>query len=244
MGVLIRLLFPLLLALTAQGVKTVDKNRRTVATDEPWARAVARLTCRDRAGKQVLGTAVLVAPDLALTAYHVAGGCVKSATLAFGYRSGAKLEARSVEKIVAGSAPGDWAILRLDRPITTIEPLKMAPLVVTRYDTAHLLVAGYSADVELGRGGEVLTFDAKCKLTRFERKKNVLHTNAVSYFGASGGPAFVRDRESGAYLWIGINHASTESRTTAGFRTYIVYQAMYKDALERALAARGQPLER
>ena len=236
MGVLTRLLIPLLVALTAQDVKTVDKNRRTVASDEPWVSAVARLTCRNADGKQVLGTAVLVGPSLAMTAYHVAGGCEKVAVLQFGYRNGVAKQTRTSSKLVASSAAGDWAILRLDSPVEGVTPLAMAVGSLTEYDTNRMLVAGYSADVGVGRGGQVLSFDAKCKLLRWERKKHVLHTNGVAYFGASGGPVFVHDKKTDAWYWIGINHASTAARTTAGFRTFVVHQTMYRDALQRALA--------
>ena len=227
------------------GIVTVDEGRRVAACDveepPPWTKGVARLVCRLAGGQRRIGTAVLVAPDLALTALHNVAGAEGPALLQFGFDGEREFAGirRTAGNAAAHDAEGDWVLLRLDAPVDDVTPLTMAEHPLREYDRRSLLVAGYSADAGLGRGGRVLTWDAKCRLLHHDRGKRVLETDAVTYPGASGGPAFVRDREDAAWHWIGINHASTESRTTAGFRTFVVHQDRYREALAGLLRERA-----
>ncbi len=226
----------------ARGITAIDKNRRVAVHakgDRPaWADAVAKLAWRDRRGRLGRGTAVLVAPTLAITAQH----CVKDwtgagGTLLFGFDglAGKWTERRQAKTIVAKSAAGDWAIVRFAPPITTIRPLKPAPLTAHKYDKKHMLLAGYSCDNGAGKNGALLTYDAKCRLKKVRTATGRLLTNAVCYHGASGGPAFIKAKDGDAFLWIGIVQANLPPRNERSFVTYAVYQNMYVRALKDAI---------
>lgn len=217
-------------------------DRRTAVLEEaarpPWARAVAKLTWITRRGRPGVGTAVLVGPRLALTAHH----CVKDwsgrALLRFGYDGvrGTQLARRLAIKIVSGSPAADFAILLLDRPVTNIEPLKMATKKIRRCDTKKMLLAGYSADPGKGRRGRVLTYDDGCRLKKIRTDAGRLLTDALCYEGASGGPAFVKDKDTPTYHWFGIVQGNINVRDPRHVVTYAVYQVVYERALKDALA--------
>ena len=220
-------------------------DRRTAVPDDAsrptWARAVAKFTWRTTTttrGRIGQGTAVLVSPRLVMTAYH----CVKlnggRGTLRFGFDGIARtvIEQREATGIVSSSAAGDWAILRLDRPVTTIPPLVMAAQRIQKYDPKRMLLAGYSCDRTTGRGGLVLTCDAKAKARKVRSAEGRLLTDAVCHSGASGGPAFVRDKGDTRWHWVGLVQGNLNIRDKQNFVTYAVYQPAYAAALRAALA--------
>ncbi|MHC4957892.1 MAG: trypsin-like serine peptidase [Planctomycetota bacterium] len=228
----------------ATTVKSVDKKgRRTLVGDAPdrpdWARAVALLTVSTRGGRVARGTAVLVSTRYALTAHHCVKDFVGSAELRFGYDGarGTIAAHRSVKRIARSSATGDWALLELDRPLKKIRALELAEHDIFKYDTKRMMLAGYSCDTPIGRGGKVLTCDARCRMKKSRKAEGRLLTDGVCYEGASGGPAFVRDKQDEAWHFVGIVQGNINARDTKSFITYVVYQNAYKRAVREAIRA-------
>jgi V8-like Glu-specific endopeptidase len=225
-------------------VRSVDKKgRRTVVADSPgrpaWARAVALLTVRTRGGKIARGTAVLVSTRYALTAHHCIRGFAGHAELRFGYDGvrGTQAAHRTVKRIGQSSATGDWALLELDRPLKRVRALELADEDIYKYDTKRMMLAGYSCDTPIGHGGRVLTCDAKCRMKKSRKAEGRLLTDAVCYDGASGGPAFVRDKADAAWHFVGIVQGNINARDAKRFVTYVVYQNAYQRAVREAIRA-------
>jgi V8-like Glu-specific endopeptidase len=228
---------PLLLA--------ADEDRRVALTGETkrpsWADAVAKMTWREKSGKVGQGSAVLVSKRLAITAYH----CVKrwngKATLRFGYDGPARKQAalRTAVEIVSSSTAGDWAILRLDKPIEDITPLKPATRKLKECDKGRMLLAGYSCDEGKGQRGLVCTYDAGCKAKKVRTEAGRILTDAICYLGASGGPAFARDKENESWHWFGIVQGNINADSKSGRITYVVYHLLYRAKLTEAIRRFG-----
>lgn len=120
-------------------------------------------------------------------------------------QSGQKISQKIVEIFEAELNPGDYAIAKLDRPISRfdIEPLVNAP-----YHYSDLLdpeftysndepfkafptMAGYSADAKLGQKGEVLTYDDSERCVLNGGGASMKKGRCWSYEGASGGAVAV-----------------------------------------------------
>ena len=225
-----------LLLLIAQAPVDRRKAVEDAGARPAWAAAVAKFTWATKRGKAGAGSAVLVAPGLAMTAYH----CVKDWTgrgvLRFGFVGPSHVDARrTAVGIVASSAAGDWAILRLDKPVESIRPLKMARKKLRAYDTKRMILAGYSCDRARGRGGQVLTYDDGCRLKKLRTDAGRILTDAICHYGASGGPAFVKDKDGVTYHWIGLVSGNINEHDPRNIVTYAVYQNVYQAALRRAL---------
>lgn len=86
-----------------------------------------------------------------------------------------------------GSMDADWAILRLYRAIPA------GQVHALHIDTARanprraIIMAGYSRDDGVGAGGQHLSFDPACLITR--QYPTSSDTNCTAYKGASGGAA-------------------------------------------------------
>lgn len=210
-------------------------DRRQVAPRPAWAAAVAKFTWRTKRGRIGQGTAVLVGKGLAMTAYH----CVKDWTgrgvLRFGFDGKACVERREAVSVAKSSPAGDWAILRLDKPIATIAPLKMAAQRVQKYDLGRAIVAGYSCDPGRGQHGRVLTWDAGCRIKKVRTPEGRLLTDAIAYVGASGGPVFVKDKDADRWHWVGLVQGNINTADRKNFVTYAVYQPAYAKALKEAI---------
>ena len=202
-----------------------------------WADAVAKMTWREKSGKIGQGSAVLVSKRLAITAHH----CVKhwngKATLRFGYDGPARKQAalRTAVGIVSSSTAGDWAILRLDKPVEDITPLAPATRKLKECDKGRMLLAGYSCDEGKGQRGLVCTYDAGCKAKKVRTDAGRILTDAICYLGASGGPAFVRDKENENWHWFGIVQGNINADSKSGRITYVVYQPLYRAKLTEAI---------
>lgn len=81
-----------------------------------------------------------------------------------------------------GSMDADWALLRLSRPIRSVEPLPVLSLPAAAH---RVLLAGYARDAQLGAGGARLTWQGDCRLV--ELGPHGVGTDCVTYKGASGG---------------------------------------------------------
>ena len=100
-----------------------------------------------------------------------------------------------------GGMQGDWAILRLYRPI---DRDKLTALAVhpQQADPSQLItMAGYSRDDGLGQNGEQLTYDASCRITAQAQEGN--DSDCLAYKGASGG-AVIQMSASGQPLYAGV----------------------------------------
>ncbi len=192
---------------------------------------------REKGGKVGQGSAVLVSKRLAITAHH----CVKrwngKAILRFGYdgTAGKQAATRTAVEVVASSESGDWAILRLDKPVEEITPLKPATKKLKECDKSRMLLAGYSCDEGKGAKGLVCTYDAGCKAKKVRTEAGRILTDAICYPGASGGPAFVKDKESDAWHWFGIVQGNINPDQKSGRITYVVYQPLYLTKLREAI---------
>jgi len=231
----------LLLAVAPLLLAGEAKDRRVALTGETarpaWADAVAKMTWREKSGKVGQGSAVLVSKQLALTAHH----CVKrwngKATLRFGFDGLARKQAavRTAVEIVSSSTAGDWAILRLDKPVETITPLRPATKKLKECDKSRMLLAGYSCDEGKGARGLVCTYDAGCKAKKVRTDAGRILTDAICYLGASGGPAFAKDKEAESWHWFGIVQGNINADSTQERITYVVYQPLYLTKLREAI---------
>lgn len=135
-------------------------------------------------------SASLVGPSTILTAWH----CLE-------YYSDLSREPVFSLPLVAGQVPvaasrladgggmhADWALLRLSRPVRSIQPLPVLSLPAT---TTSVLLAGYARDTQLGAGGEQLTWQADCRLV--DSGPRGVGTDCVTYKGASGGAVLFED---------------------------------------------------
>ena len=223
-----------LLLLIAQA--PADRRKVVTSTKQrpAWTAAVAKFTWATKRGKAGAGSAVLVSRDLAMTAYH----CVKDWTgrgvLRFGL-IGKKADVRRIAvAVVDSSAAGDWAILRLDKPVTSIRPLVPATRKLRAYDTKRMLLAGYSCDPGNGRGGLFLSYDDGCRMKKLRSDAGRILTDAICFYGASGGPAFVKGKDGDTYHWVGLVQGNINARDRKNNVTYVVYQSLYQAALRRA----------
>lgn len=178
-------------------------DKREVFTGEvyPWLRAVGKLQVpaqRPRDGhlshyREDCSATLIAKPgrshaDIIVTAWH----CLElyrdmSRPIIFTTttRSGEILQREARRLADGGGMHADWAILRLHRtvPADTLAGLSIRP---DETDAGRsITMAGYSRDEGLGRRGQVLTFDANCRITSGQRLRGT--TNCVAYKGASGG---------------------------------------------------------
>jgi hypothetical protein len=118
-------------------------------------------------------------------------------------QSGQKITRQIVEIFEASMSSGDYAIAKLDHPISRQD---IKPLMSSPYDYSDMLdaelfasngepfkpfgtMAGYSADTGLGQKGKVLTYDT-CRQVNGGRPGDK-KAYCWSYSGASGGPLAV-----------------------------------------------------
>lgn len=118
----------------------------------------------------------------------------------FTTNSGKTIKRSITQVLKAEMNPGDYAIVKLNAPISRkeIKPLLNAPYAYQDLLDEEMFgekfkpfatMAGHSADKGLGKKGKVLTYDEKCRLNggASGMKKGYCH----SYEGASGGPVVV-----------------------------------------------------
>jgi hypothetical protein len=126
-----------------------------------------------------------------------------------------------------GGMHGDWAILRLYRPIARED---MAALLIhpRQADPSRpVTMAGYSRDAGLGENGERLTYDADCRIIAEAREGN--DSNCLAYKGASGG-AVIQLSETGQPLYAGV----ISRGDSAGLSIYVPI-SRFRLALEQYL---------
>jgi V8-like Glu-specific endopeptidase len=123
-----------------------------------------------------------------------------------------KLEAYRVAD--GGSLHADWAILRLRQPITRNQVVAMTPHPGEAKKDDNIIMAGYSADEQLGRRGHTLTYDDDCSIT--EHTRNGGDSDCYAYKGASGGAVIFLSNKGEAWFWGVISQGDS-----VGFSTYV-----------------------
>jgi V8-like Glu-specific endopeptidase len=157
-----------------------------------------------------IGTGILVAPCLILTAKHVLGqfqpvptGAKRAIEVSFhtarGQSARPSQTSRSASVIAWGGSSGlnrrgtlldDWAILRFEEPTLSIRPTSLDAINCCRPDgTTKYSLIGFPADkFQLNR--QVAWVDPDCRV--IERLINqIVATNCVATSGNSGGPVLV-----------------------------------------------------
>ena len=113
-----------------------------------------------------------------------------------------------------GGMRADWAILRLHSAV----PRQLAQAVLVDADPADpqrpISMAGYSRDEGLGAGGERLTVDLDCSITRQQSHSG--ESDCWAYKGASGG-AVVQLSKDGVPVLRGV----ISQGNGAGFSSYV-----------------------
>ncbi len=103
-----------------------------------------------------------------------------------------KIENVSVKKVLKAEMNPDYAIVRLNRKITEIKPLKISRLTVDeiREREANLGCAGFNGDKELGESGWLLTISRNIKIVPETTSRTRIDATCFSTYGGSGGLFF------------------------------------------------------
>ncbi|TXS95470.1 S1 family peptidase [Parahaliea maris] len=206
---LLALLLPAGSALLAAEDDNDPRQTFQAGVSPDWLRAVGRLTVpgiRYEEGRRRHHTercsATLVrgasdrAADTIVTAWH----CVEyyedlSQRILFQVVDAddqpVEIEARQVAD--GGDIDADWAILKLQRPVPRGEAPALEVGAVA--DKEPLLMAGYSRDTGLGKGGTRLTYDPQCRVTGGEPGSGYTDSDCKAYKGASGGAVIQLSRD-------------------------------------------------
>lgn len=170
--------------LLVPGIKSVDGYRR-----HHLERCSATLVQSDRARH-----------DIIVTAWH----CLErysdlskpiTFTLLPGFDQAEELQAYRLAD--GGGMHADWAILRLEKPVSTlISPLSVNP--PDAQDEATIMMAGYSSDSGIGHNGARLSYDPACQITR--QSSLVSDSDCKAYKGASGGA--VVGKSAQGQIWL------------------------------------------
>ena len=105
-------------------------------------------------------------------------------TLSAGGRQSIEREAYPVAS--GGSMTQDWALLRLDKPVSA-DRIPGLPVITQPADQAQdIVMAGYSRDEAVDQGTQQLTYDPACRV--LEADAALASTDCFARKGASGGP--------------------------------------------------------
>ena len=119
---------------------------------------------------------------------------------------------RSARRLAdGGGMHADWAIMRLDRPVSG----DMAVAIAALDDLASgatLTLAGYSGDPGVGANGQRLTYHANCRLTA--DGGSVSRTDCLAFKGASGGAVFRKSPGEAAQLVGVVSEGDGETTST------------------------------
>lgn len=163
-----------------------------------WHAGQRRHFIEDCTGTQVAGRRGTVI----LTAWHCVDGFTDlTKVITVTTHQGRILEAQLFAS--GDSMASDWAVLKIrddDRPSTHKVPLKLAKTGAIM--GANIVMAGYSRDPQLGRGGTLLTYDPNCQIGQTAEFAQAIPTNCTAFKGASGGPTLIL--EDGEYKVLGV----------------------------------------
>lgn len=101
--------------------------------------------------------------------------------------SAAPILREAYQLVNGGGMHADWAILRLYTSVSVqqVKPLRVE--IERANPEVAITMAGYSRDEGIGAGGQHLSFDPACLITRQESTTS--DTNCTAYKGSSGGAA-------------------------------------------------------
>jgi hypothetical protein len=115
--------------------------------------------------------------------------------------SGESISREAYRLADGGGMHGDWAILRLRKPIADQDVAALSINPQHADPSLPITMAGYSRDPGLGANGERLTYDLGCRITAEAREGN--DSDCLAYKGASGG-AVIQMSASGQPLYAGV----------------------------------------
>lgn len=196
--------------------ETLPDDPRQVrnASSPKWLAAVGRSISEDSATTKEQCSLSIVADSpekdgiIAVTAGHCVDHWarygedgntyrIRKNKVVFTTNSGKKIGRSIAEVLKSEMNPGDYAIVKLNAPISNsdIKPLLNAPYTFfdllddELFHKPYATMAGYSADKGKGKKGKVLTYHEKCRLNggASGMKKGYCY----SYQGASGGAVVV-----------------------------------------------------
>jgi hypothetical protein len=103
-----------------------------------------------------------------------------------------KIENVSVKRVLKAEMNPDYAIVRLNRKVTEIKPLKISALTLDeiREREANLGCAGFNGDKELGEAGWTLTISRNIEIVPETSSENRIDATCFSTYGGSGGLFF------------------------------------------------------
>ncbi|PLW83120.1 hypothetical protein CWI75_06790 [Kineobactrum sediminis] len=200
-------LLPMLVACGASGnVQAGNDNRIRYDSSSPhWLQAIGQLRVpgvkyesghrrhyTERCSATLVATTSTTSANTIITAWH----CLEfyrdlTHKIVFTLLPEASqpLRIEAVPVTDGGSMQADWAILRLRQavPGSRIQPLSLHPRQAD--PGLPLVMAGYSRDTGIGAGGNSLSYDPACHITRNDSGKNSGHrdSDCRAFKGASGG---------------------------------------------------------
>ncbi|MFV8816251.1 trypsin-like serine peptidase [Haliea sp. E17] len=213
------------------------------ATSPEWLRAVGKLVVpgvryrdgygshrRENCSATLVGTPGSRRADTLVTAWH----CLEDyrdlsrpITVTLRSSSGAAITREARRVADGGGMYADWAVLKL---LQAVERSEVAPLPV-HLDLADqalpVTMAGFSADAGLGAGGEILTYDPDCRITRQERRES--ESDCRAFKGASGGAVIQLDGDGAARI------CGVISRGDSASVSYFVPLQRFRSELNRFL---------
>lgn len=126
-----------------------------------------------------------------------------------------------------GGMYADWALLRLRQPIALTGGVALAIHPGRANPAWDIAMAGYSRDQAKGGGGDRLTFDPACLITK--QAALISHSNCLAHKGASGG-AVVQLSSTGAPQFSGV----VSEGNGAGVSTFVPV-TVFRSAINRFL---------
>jgi len=129
-----------------------------------------------------------------------------------------KIENVSVERVLKAEMNPDYAIVRLNRKVTEIKPLKISALTLDeiREREADLGCAGFNGDKELGESGWMLTTSRNIKIVPETTSETRIDTTCFSTYGGSGGLFFEEKTNAETnlkeYAFIGVVWGMTDEK--------------------------------
>ena len=100
-----------------------------------------------------------------------------------------------------GSMSADWALLKLDHPVPGHQVPALSGLRREHSPAGtKVIMAGFSGDDDVGRGGAILSYDDSCHILSTSRQ--LVTTDCSAFKGASGGPVILQTSDH--YQLLGI----------------------------------------
>jgi hypothetical protein len=172
---------------------------------------------------------VLVAEDIAVSAGHCFLGEFILSDLSKDYKPNwavvifrkngiERIENVYVKRVLKAEMNPDFAIVRLNRKITEIKPLKISALTLDemRSGNVKLGCAGFNGDKELGDEGWTMTLTRNVKIVSETSEQNRIDVNCFSTYGGSGGLFFEEKQNAetnvSEYNFIGVVWGVTDEK--------------------------------